>query len=217
MFKQFFNFKTSRGFTLIELAIVLGVIGLVLGGLWATVSAVWEKTRQEKLYEEIFTIVKNVRSYYAGQAGISGSFPALSTSLGNAGVFPGDMRRTAGCTNGGAQCFDHPWATTALATPEGSFTICPWTVAGVVCGAGPSPLFSIHLRDIPSEACINAVTKNSGTAAQPGLVDVVINGVSMVAAGGRLPPAVSLVRTNCAAVTTTPALDFVYRIIPPTN
>jgi hypothetical protein len=56
-----------RGFNLVEAAIVLGVVGLVIGGIWMAASAVQKKLRLQKEVTGIITITNNLRTLYRGQ------------------------------------------------------------------------------------------------------------------------------------------------------
>ena len=95
----------KKGFTLTELAIVLGVIGVVLGGIWAAASASFNSQKVDKAQQELITIVNNVRALYANRQGFAqgamaanatvaaqkASAAALTLAMINAGVFPADM------------------------------------------------------------------------------------------------------------------------------
>ena len=81
--------EPSRGFTLTEVAIVLGIVGIILGGIWAAAAQVYENHKVEAAENQILTIVHNVRSLYAGRSSIEGG--DLTAALVNAGVFPPDM------------------------------------------------------------------------------------------------------------------------------
>lgn len=54
-----------RGFNLVEAAIVLGVIGLVIGGIWTAASAVQRNMKLNELVTLISTINSNLQSLYA--------------------------------------------------------------------------------------------------------------------------------------------------------
>ena len=51
-----------KGFNLIEAAIVLGVVGLVIGGIWVAASAVMENIKVNKTVEGVFTIARNAQN-----------------------------------------------------------------------------------------------------------------------------------------------------------
>lgn len=56
----------KKGFSLIEAAIVLGIVGLVIGGIWIAASAVQEKNRQSVTVGHVGQIADNVRRVFAG-------------------------------------------------------------------------------------------------------------------------------------------------------
>lgn len=53
--------RKRRGFNLIEAAIVLGVVGLVIGGIWVASAAMYESYKVNKTVEGILTIARNVQ------------------------------------------------------------------------------------------------------------------------------------------------------------
>jgi prepilin-type N-terminal cleavage/methylation domain-containing protein len=59
--------KTSRGFTLTELAIVLGIIGIILGAIWSAASMVYENNRTKQASNEVLTIIGNWKSIYGAK------------------------------------------------------------------------------------------------------------------------------------------------------
>lgn len=76
------------GFNLIEIAIVLAVIGLVIGGIYVAASAVTEKNRQQAQMKIMLQIVANVRAVYQSQ----NTFTALTNDqIRQIGIMPGDV------------------------------------------------------------------------------------------------------------------------------
>lgn len=78
--------KNRRGFSLIEAAIVLGVVGLVIGGIWIAASAVRENLKIERTNEiitlaakKIVTALKEVRT---GTYPDGTNITTLATSIG---------------------------------------------------------------------------------------------------------------------------------------
>ncbi len=82
-----------KGFTLTEMAIVLGVIGAMLGGIWAASAAAYNSMKLSQAQKDLLTLVQNVRSLYAAR----GSFPYqpadidYTLAFANASVIPADM------------------------------------------------------------------------------------------------------------------------------
>lgn len=96
--------KSRSGFTLTELAIVLGVVGAIIAGIWVAASAVRQKNATTEAAREIGYIVNRIQSiaainitnlYVAKDAGCSGGVSVISgnslTANTTAGVFPQEM------------------------------------------------------------------------------------------------------------------------------
>jgi prepilin-type N-terminal cleavage/methylation domain-containing protein len=64
--------RARHAFTLTELAIVLGVIGMILGAIWSAASSVYSNNRVSKAVTEVISIANGVRATF----GTKGSFPA---------------------------------------------------------------------------------------------------------------------------------------------
>lgn len=83
----------APGFSLIEAAIVLGIVGLVIGGIWVAASSVMETRRQSRALEQAAIVVDNIRKLYGRTP------PTSHVSLGGLGsnqglwnnIFPPDM------------------------------------------------------------------------------------------------------------------------------
>ena len=54
------NRRLKRGFSLVEAAIVLGVIGLVIGGIWYSAAKFYEDYKVNKTVEGIFSTARNM-------------------------------------------------------------------------------------------------------------------------------------------------------------
>jgi prepilin-type N-terminal cleavage/methylation domain-containing protein len=93
-----------RGFTLTELAIVLGVIGTILGAIWVASANVTAGNKAQKAQGEVQQILAGYRSMFAQRA-VDGVNGADITQLGiNSNYFPSDMISAATVLN--------PWGTT---------------------------------------------------------------------------------------------------------
>ena len=55
----------KRGFSLVEAALVMGVVGLVMGGVWMTLSSVRNASMDRAFLQQTVTLVQNVRTYFA--------------------------------------------------------------------------------------------------------------------------------------------------------
>ncbi|HBM91290.1 MAG TPA: hypothetical protein DD400_05400 [Rhodospirillaceae bacterium] len=80
-----------HGFTLMEIIIVIGIIGFLLGGVWMATASIREQQRINKAFSNIMIIVQNVKSLYARTHEISSPGNFNTTNMVTAGVFPEEM------------------------------------------------------------------------------------------------------------------------------
>jgi prepilin-type N-terminal cleavage/methylation domain-containing protein len=108
-------FKSRAGFTLTELAIVLGIMGVILSAIWVAASRVSSANKVQKTSGQILAIESGYQSLYAQRGidtpqcfGISGPITCMGQS---AGVFPADMIPSgASCNQGDTTTWPHsPW------------------------------------------------------------------------------------------------------------
>lgn len=88
----FHSTRPSYGFSLIESAIVLGVVGLVIGSIWIAAANVTRKNNLERDYTLVVAGVEKVRALYKGMlcSGCSQSWQG-STSV-DLGIVPRDLQ-----------------------------------------------------------------------------------------------------------------------------
>lgn len=98
----------SRGFTLTEIAIVLGIIGSVLGGIWYAASMALEHRRVTRAVAQINTIITNFRSIYSGhRVDFPGWTDVTAMAIG-AHLMPDDMI-DEGVTSQGRGVWTNSW------------------------------------------------------------------------------------------------------------
>jgi len=83
--------RTRKGFNLVEAAIVLGVIGLVIGGIWIAASDVSAAQRLNKVVSDTAFIINNARNVFPLQNYPASGFTNVNTAAFHAGVFPRDF------------------------------------------------------------------------------------------------------------------------------
>ena len=213
--------RLTRGYSLTEVAIVLGVVGVIMASIWAYLGTMNNKVKQQRFSEMLFTIIGNVRGNYAGKAyfettrvdGNTGMMPRLT----HMNVFSGEAVRVGA---GGVSVVDSPFGkqpTTGLpsaGTAYDSLYVCGWQSApstttaqcDFTTGTTNVPLFAVEVL-LPRDACITAALRNSNAASLPGLVGVYINGAKQT-----LPLTLPAAVTGCG--NTTNYVDFVFRLTP---
>ncbi len=148
-----------RGFNLIEAAIVLAIVGLVVGGIWIAAASVYENMRETKGHQQLLQIVQGVRNLYAGSNTSAGLNTAAMIA---ARVIPADMIVDA--TN----------ATTAWGGA---------TTLSVDAGTSVNE-FTVSMTGIPGAACIELATRARNLGADVGLVGITAGtGAEIVLAG----------------------------------
>jgi len=83
--------RSQKGFTLIEIAIVLTIVGLIIGGIWLAASTVFTNNKARQLSADAIQVIQNTKSLFAGQ-GAQASNAGFTLDLAyTSGIFPTDM------------------------------------------------------------------------------------------------------------------------------
>lgn len=138
----------EAGFNLIEAAIVLGIVGLIVGGIWAAAASAYENMRQQSASKNMLAFAQNVRNFYS-----NGGATAIDTSITNAiqqGLIPPDMRS-------GTTAAISSWAT-------------PVTIdTGAINSIN---VFGIIITGLNRQSCINLIIRNTNASQGSGLIAV---------------------------------------------
>ncbi|HRJ12442.1 MAG TPA: type II secretion system protein [Alphaproteobacteria bacterium] len=134
--------RNQKGFTLIEIAIVLTIVGLVIGGIWLAASTVLNNNKKSELSRQVVQIVQNTKNLFANQTGASPATGFTTDTARNAGVFP------AGMVVG--NFVRHPFATVLTAN---SVTL------NANAGNQLTLLLGTAANPLPRDACIELVTR----------------------------------------------------------
>jgi type II secretory pathway pseudopilin PulG len=214
--------RSTRGFSLVEFTIVLGVICVVLGGIWVVASNMYNEVKHQQFSEMLTTIVGNIRGAYAGRPFFESTVVSdVMPKLASMNVFPNDRVRIINYDGTDYATvispfgeFTNPHDSDA---PYNSLYVCGWVIPGFdkcypcpTCfpGATKVPLFAIEAL-VSDEDCIQVIMRNSDPSKQPGLVAMYSNGVRRT-----LP---FTFQSAAAACVPTAAgkpnyIDFVYRL-----
>jgi len=199
--------RTRRAFSLLEFAIVLAIMGIVLGALWGVVAIVNENTKRGQMADQVALMVMNIRSFYAGRtflADQAGNIDAVNVTnyLLHQGVLPAEQNRDRTL---GTWVADHPWgrrSATGAALPAGGVA-----VSGRDSGGGniSNRAFMIELRGLKFSSCVAMVSKLAGSL-PTGLLEIDINLAALV-----VPFTADKAANTCAAGADN-ALGLVYRL-----
>jgi prepilin-type N-terminal cleavage/methylation domain-containing protein len=145
--------QNKKGFTLTEIAIVLGIIGLILGAIWVAASGVYNNQKVSKGNTQVLRVSQGIRALYATSA-TTGSADGtdVTQNLCNAGIFPSDS-----VVNCATPAVSNPWngATTVLTTS--------------VSAAAAQDGFEVRMTGVPQAGCIALLSGIGGTGRDSGL------------------------------------------------
>jgi prepilin-type N-terminal cleavage/methylation domain-containing protein len=134
--------QRRRGFTLTEIAIVLGVVGLILGAIWVAAAAVYNNLRVSHTNTQILQTAQAIRTLYSSQNTITSG--DMTPDLIISAAVPEDM-------------------------VKGTTLIDAWGGNLWIEGTADNVGFYIEVDKVPQAACINLVTAVGGVARDPGL------------------------------------------------
>lgn len=153
--------NNKRGFNLIEIAIVLAVIGLVIGGIYVAASSVTDNQRKQRAQAQVLTIVQNMRTTFATQTFTS----AILTGdvLEQARIIPADMPRVGTSAN-----FSGAYGDVSINFVD-------------------AQTFDVAMTGVTRGGCVDLLTKSFGTStgiSQIGLVAAQAGSTTINLAGG---------------------------------
>ena len=160
--------RASGAFTLTEIAIVLGIIGIILGAIWVAASAVYENNRTARASAQVQLIIGGFRSIYGNRRVDIANETDITPLAINNQFMPADMM-----------------------VPVGTSCSAPMQYASVytsgACGLGPWSGSVVHVisRQTENSVCVlfdnlsQSACDHVGNAvatSNPGLSIVNING-----------------------------------------
>ena len=139
-----------QGFTLTEIAIVLGVIGIILGSIWVAAGQVNEKARVTRTMSDYGTITQNMTSLLQGGYGIANPPCAANCNITAAMITSKAIPPYIGTTTTAST----PWNSTGL--------IMSWIT-------GSPRTYRISYYNVPRDACLGLLAQATNcTPGQPG-------------------------------------------------
>jgi prepilin-type N-terminal cleavage/methylation domain-containing protein len=181
----------QKGFTLIEVAIVLVIVGIVIGGIWVAAATVIGNNKNQTLSSGIIQFVQNIKALYASQPGSTSTSLTVATAIA-AGIVPANM-------TDGTNIFD-PFN--------------PGTANITVVGAANTVDMKIGaLTTLPANACATLVTTigSAANVSKMGITTLNANGTSVLSGTA---PNVSAdpgtVATNCGKAFAKPMIEVVF-------
>lgn len=141
-----------RGFNLVEAAIVLGVVGIVIGGIWVTASTVMENIKVNQALNGMQTIVENFRRNWKG---FSLDAMEASPNAPYMGQDPTGFQNIEGFTYQNLHYIYDPWGRLMAATFDNHGTL--------------GEVFSLSLYDVPRSVCMKMLFAWGGSGKWRGI------------------------------------------------
>jgi len=159
--------RRRRGFGLIELAVVLGVAGILTGAVWSAAANAWQNYKASTAVQQIMTVVENMRVNFTALTSLPGEAPDVfvvkfmtnkaectastcaSKSAEELGIMPVEMQRNPSLDPGNSP-IDHALARNGASfiAGGGSFTVLLSSFLGA------APILSTMLQDLSQGDCI---------------------------------------------------------------
>lgn len=209
-----------RGFSLIELALVLGIAGLVVGGIWVAAAAVYHHYKVSHALEQVQQIVENVRARYNATAQLPNeNYTAFTQTVAQADGFAAETKLSpnvavAAC----ATCyFSNPWGVGDAAAVCGGGAVC----VSAVDVFGPAVVqprynFAVTLRGLPQGGCVALASKFGALWDEIGIAAMGVDGADAAVPGTvyNAPPNPATLGTDCSGANPN-NLYFIFRLQAP--
>lgn len=189
--------RRAGGFSLTEMAIVLGIVSLILGGLWSAGRLVQQSQRVSETAKRVTLILHGLREVFGVYPAGAIDFSDASTLQGvlTANIIPSDMIGTPNDPSS----LQHAWGS-------------PFALSSSPCAgqaATSTECVALTFSDLPQGACLEFVTRLTGPDADS-LFDSISNGSGV---DYRTPPLdLATINSLCATDTGSQTLKLIYKL-----
>jgi len=149
-----------QAFSLIEAAIVLAIIGLVIGGIWVAAETLQRNRQRTQTLQDLLLVSQNVRQLFKGTADSLASNTSLTSALYRAGAVPKDW------TYDGTRLVRADGATLSVFTYTNRFSISLISNDSSLCIWIGKRVTELNLAAAYNVEVFNPVGGNAGANAQ---------------------------------------------------
>lgn len=177
---------TQKGFNLIEAAIVLGIVGLVVGGIWVAATSVYSNLRSKSASDLLLKVAQSVRALYATSATTGyAANTDITAFMAQSNVLPTGA------------------LTTASTAATAANTVNPWNGQIGIDARANGTSFAVTFSNVPSPACVDLVMRNvAGTGRDAGLIQFGGGAAANLAAGTASYPTTATQNVTIGTVVT---------------
>lgn len=144
--------SSSRGFSLVEMAIVLTIVGIIIGGIGILMSTASNNMKINRLSQQVITMVENVRGYVRRVD--TDALDLRIADFDSLSLLPKDL--------GPSTTYKHAMGgDTVACAASGS--------KNLFCTSNASKGIAIILKSLKSDACTNVLIKLANSATDLGL------------------------------------------------
>lgn len=208
--------KKRKGLTLTELAIVLGCMGLVMGAVWAVVTSVWDNYRQNKMNEDLMTVVQNIRGHFGPKGMITFAPGAGATGDITANLDDDAYRLIPVTMRTNPKVSGTPIQHALAMTVAGSFG-----VEAIAIGGRNGMAFRVTLRGLSKGNCMKTLMQFPVTMPDLGVIRLEAGGGnysfdprSPATLSADLPIQASRANTLCNQNNNTNVVSYDFRLFP---
>lgn len=168
--------RRNLGFSLLEIAIVMSIAGLIVAGIWMAASEANHQSNKQALERGTIQIINNVEAYFSNQSANIGSFTRADALA--ADLFPASWVQGTGAT----AIIHHPFATDLSASTVNLYSSTIRNNITLALGNATANVITnsrtVARAGIPADACVDLVQKlgNPTVFSQLSLTGIVVTG-----------------------------------------
>ncbi len=153
--------RRRRGMSLVESALYMGIVGIVMGAVWAAGAVVHTNLQIGRSVGNLMVVVQNIQTFYSGQSSFKKAAGSdLTEALVKAEIFP-----------------------SAMIHPQTNRPVTPWsTEIRVYVGENKNSFRVSYEPSLPEEVCRSLVGRVGGRGRSESLVNVTAGGTSYTTA-----------------------------------
>jgi len=187
--------QARRGFTLLELAIVLLLVTALVGAIMTAAERLWDNYRIYRVVQQVMNSVQNIRDNFSNSISAFPSTTEQTNSFDSLGLLPVEMRRYPSLGPGNTP-MDHALNNDySCGVKCGSFRV--FTINNVVTGS-TNTAFRIVLFGISQAACIKLLMATPLADGSIGILQIGTGASSGTLTATNMPSSTSAIIYNGA-------------------